>query len=234
MRRIGLAVLALSLVLVLIVAGEAQQPVKPARIAFISTTSSRDEPTTAAFLQGLRDLGYVEDQNIAIEWRWGRGTTERFADFAADVVRLKVDLIVAANGPAGHAAKRATKTIPTVIATMPEPIANGFVATLARPGRNVTGLSLQRPELQGKRMQLFTEVVPHVARAAILADTSDEHYQETVKAAEAAGRALGLRMRIHEVRSPSMLGAAFATMTKETTGAVSLVSGTMLHANRAQ
>jgi len=213
---------------------EAQQAAKAARIAFISTTASRDSPTTAAFLQGLHDLGYIEGRNIEIEWRWGRGTTERFAEFAADVVRLKVDVIVAANATAGHAAQRATKTIPIVIPTMPEPVGDGFVETLGRPGRNITGLSTQRPELQGKRMQLLKEVVSHLVRMAVLADTSDTNYQESVKEAEAAGRALGLRMRVHEVRSPSMVEPAFSIMTKEAIDAVSLIGGTILYANRAQ
>jgi ABC-type uncharacterized transport system substrate-binding protein len=213
---------------------EAQQPgARMARIAFISTTSSpEDSPTTAAFRQGLRDLGYIEGRNIAIEWRWGRGTTERFADFAAEVVRLGVDVIVAANSPAGQAAQNATKTIPIVIPAMADPI--GFVTALSRPGGNITGLTIQQPELQGKRMQLFKEVVPNLSRVAVLADTNDRNYHQAVKEAETAARTLGLHVRLHEVRDLSTMDGAFATMTKETTDGVSIVGGTMLYANRAR
>ncbi len=216
--------------------GEAQQAGKAPRIAFLTTTSPEDAPNPGVdgFRQGLRELGYIEGQTIAIEWRWGRGTTERFADFAAEVVRLKVDVIVAANAPAGHAAQRATKTIPIVIPTMPDAVANGWVATLARPGGNITGLSFQQPELEGKRLQLLKELVPHVFRVAVLADSNDPNYRQTMKEAEAAGGEWSPRVRIHEVKGPDGLGAAFATMAKETTSAVALVGGTMLYANRAQ
>jgi ABC-type uncharacterized transport system substrate-binding protein len=215
-------------------AAQGQQAAKLDRIAFISTTSPGDSPTTAAFRQGLRDLGYVEGLNIAIEWRWGRGMTERFPDFAAEVVRLKVDVIVAANAPAGHAAQRATKTIPIVIPTMADPVSDGFVTTLSRPGGNITGLSIQTPELQGKRMQLLKEVVPNVSRVALLTDTNDRNYHQTVSEAEAAAGTLGLHLRVHEVSSPSALNGAFATMSKEAAGAVSIAGGTMFYANRAQ
>ncbi len=236
MRRIGLAVIATLNMFLAPTTVEGQQTARVPRIAFLTTTSPEDAPNPGVdgFRQGLRELGYIEGQTIALEWRWGRGTTERFADFAADVVRLKVDVIVAANAPAGHAAQRATKTIPIVIPTMPDAVGNGFVASLARPGGNITGLSFLQPELEGKRLQLLKELVPHVSRVAVLADINDTNYRQTMKEAETAGRELGLRVRIHEVKGPSGFEAAFVTMTKETTGAVALVGGTMLYANRAR
>src|SRR5881296_220340 len=150
MRRIGLAVLLTVGVILAPIAVEAQQPGKIPRIAFITTTSPGGSPPIDAFRGGLRDLGYIEGQNLLIEWRWGRGTTERFTEFATEVVGLKVDVIVAANSPAGYAAKKATTTIPVVIPTMADPVGDGFVTTVARPGGNITGFAFQLPELQGK------------------------------------------------------------------------------------
>src|SRR4029450_9293708 len=132
-----------------LVAG-AQVARKSARVAFITTTSPENSTSAAAFRQRLAELGYVEGQNIVLEWRGGGGKTDRFPAFAAEVVRLPVDVIVAANTPAGVAAKKATQTIPIVIATMVDPVGDGVVATIARPGGNITGLTLQTPELTAK------------------------------------------------------------------------------------
>jgi putative tryptophan/tyrosine transport system substrate-binding protein len=166
-------------------AAEAQRAGNVPRIAFLTTTSPENSPTTEAFRRGLRDLGYVEGQNITVEWRWGRGTTERFPEFAADVVRLKVDVIVAANSPAGYAAQRATRTIPIVIPTMADPVSDGFVASIARPGGNITGLTFQSPELQGKRLQLLKEALPPVSRVALLMDVNDRNYLSFAKTSSA-------------------------------------------------
>jgi putative tryptophan/tyrosine transport system substrate-binding protein len=184
MRLIGLAVV-LAVGLILAPAADEAQPGKMPRIAFLSTTSPESSPAPDFFLQGLRDLGYVEGQNITVEWRWGRGTTERFPEFAADVVRLKVDVIVAANSPAGYAAQRATRTIPIVIPTMADPVSDGFVASIARPGGNITGLTFQSPELQGKRLQLLKEALPPVSRVALLMDVNDRNYLSFAKTSSA-------------------------------------------------
>ena len=149
-------------------AAEAQPASRIPRIAFLSTTSPGTSPTTDAFLQGLRELGYVEGQNITVEWRWGRGTTEHFPEFASDVVGLGVDLIVAANNPAGYAAQRVTHTIPIVISTMIDPVAVGFVASLARPGGNITGLTFHSPGFEGKRLQRLTEAPAPIHQMALL------------------------------------------------------------------
>jgi ABC-type uncharacterized transport system substrate-binding protein len=141
-------------------ASGAQPGRKPPRIAFITTTSPENSTSADAFRQRLSDLGYVEGQNIVIEWRWGRGKTKRFLEFADEVVRIPVDIIVAANTPAGLAVKRATRTIPIVIATMVDPVGDGFVASLARPGGNITGLTLTTPEMTAKRLQLLKEAIP--------------------------------------------------------------------------
>jgi len=233
MRLIALAViLAVSVTLAPLAA--AQPAGKVARIAFLSTTSSPDSPTTAAFRQGLQELGYVEGQNIIIEWRWGGGRTEQFPAFASEVVRLNVDVIVAANDAAGRAAQQATKRIPIVIAVIGDPVGSGFVKTLARPGGNITGLSMQAPDLAAKRLQLLKEAVPHVSRVALLADTNDLGYRQATTEVEAAARTLGMQLRPHAVSSRHELNGVFATMVKEGAGAVFQVGGTMFYANRAE
>jgi ABC-type uncharacterized transport system substrate-binding protein len=213
-------------------AAEAQQAGKIARIAFISTTASLESPTTSAFRQGLQELGYVEGQNILIEWRWGGGTTERLPTFAAEVIGLNVDVIVAANDTVGRAAQRLTKTVPIVIAIMSDPVGSGLVATLARPGGNITGLSSQAPDFIGRRLQLLKETISSVARVALLVDTNDQGYRQSVREAEVAARTLGLQLRSREVSSPGALNEAFAAMKTEAAGAVVMVGGTMFYANR--
>jgi putative ABC transport system substrate-binding protein len=182
----------------------------------------------------LGDLGYVEGQNIVIEWRWGRGKTDRFPEFAAEVARIPVDIIVAANTPAGVAAKRATQSIPIVIATMVDPVGDGFVATLARPGGNITGLTLTTPELTAKRLQLLKEAISTLSRVAYLADRNAGGYRQTRLAAETAARSLGVQLQVHEVSGPGDLSAAFANMSRQGAHATLVPSGTMLYANRSQ
>jgi ABC-type uncharacterized transport system substrate-binding protein len=212
-----------------------QQAGRMPRIAFLTTTSPGGSPTTDAFRQGLRELGYVEGQNIAIEWRWGRGSIERFQDFAAEVVGLNVDVIVAANDVAGRAAQRATKTIPIVIAIIGDPVGGGFVASLARPGGNVTGFASSGPDVAAKRLQLFREAFPHVSRIGLLVDVSDLSHAPALLEIEAAAPALGLQLRPRiDVSAPAGLADAFATMNKERVMAVFAVGGTMLYANRAR
>ena len=173
-------------------AAEGQQAAKIPRIAFLSSTSPENSPTTDAFRQGLRDLGYVEGRNIVVEYRWGRGRTDRFADFAAEVIRANVDIIVAANTPADQAALQATRTIPIVIVVIDDPLDRGFVATLARPGANVTGMSSQAPDIVAKRLQLLKETIPGAARIGLLVDTTNEGHRRYVKEAERASRGLGM------------------------------------------
>jgi len=214
---------------------EGQPAGKVPRIAVLTTTSPPGSPATDAFVQGLRDLGYVEGRNITIEWRWGRGTTERFPEFAADVVRLNVDAILASNAAAGQAARQATKTIPIVIPTMADPVTDGFVASLARPGGNITGLTFQSPELQGKRLQLLKETLPNVSRIALLVDSNERQYRSVAKDAESAAAVLGIRPQpLVEVREPNNFPAAFSAITKEGARAVLVVGGTMLFVNRAR
>ncbi len=227
-------VLSLALLAAAPLATEAQQTGKVPRIAFLTTSSPENSnPPIDAFRRALRDLGYVEGQNLAVEWRWGRGTTERFPEFAADVVRLNVDVIVAANTAAGQAAQRATKTIPIVIPTMANPVADGFVSSLARPGGNITGLSFQSPDLQGKRLQVFKEALPSTSRVALLMDSNETKYRQVAREAESVARAIGVRPQpLVEVQSPNDLPEAFSRITRERADAVLIVGGTMLYVNR--
>jgi putative ABC transport system substrate-binding protein len=209
--------------------------VRVPRIAFLTTTMPGSSPTTDGFRQGLRDLGYVEGQNIVIEWRWGRGSTERFPQFAAEAVKLNVDVIVAANDAAGRAAQRATSTIPIVVAIIGDPVGGGFAAGLAKPGGNVTGLTVSGPEVAAKRLQIFREAFPRLSRVGLLVDTTDLGHPLSVREIETASQVLGMRIgpRV-DVRDPESLGGAFATIIKERTAAVFVVGGTMLYANRAR
>ena len=216
-------------------AAEAQPAGKGWRIAYLTTTSPGGSPTTDAFLHGLQDLGYVEGHNVTIEWRWGRGSTERFPEFAAEMVRLKVDVIVAANDVAGRAAQRATKTIPIVIVLIGDPVGGGFAATLSRPGNNVTGLTSQGSAVVAKRLQVFKEAFPHLSRIALLVDVADLSHGPSVREIEAASRVLGVQLRPRvDISSPGALAGAFATMTKEGSTAVFVIGGTTLYANRRQ
>jgi putative ABC transport system substrate-binding protein len=216
-------------------AAEAQPAGKMPRIAYLTTTAPGGSPTTDAFRSGLKDLGYVEGQNITIEWRWGRGSTERFPDFAAEVVSLKVDVIVAANDIAGRAAQQASKTIPIVIVIIGDPVGGGFAATLSRPGRNVTGLTTQGTDVAAKRLEFFKEAFPQLSRMALLVDVADLSHGPSLRETEAAGRILGLQLQPRvDVSNPATLASAFATVTKGGSTAVFAIGGTTLYANRRQ
>src|SRR6266705_2114851 len=152
---------------------EAQQPKKVPLIGFLGATSpSTISDRVEAFRQGLRELGYVEGKNIVIEYRWAEGKTERLPDLAAELVRLKVDIIVTAGAAVTRPAKEATSTIPIVMSFDNDPVGSGFVASLARPGGNITGLSTLAPELSGKQLELLKETVPKLSRVAVLGSSN--------------------------------------------------------------
>ena len=146
---------------------EAQQPTKVPRIGYLSSSSGAESARSEAFRQGLRELGYVVGKNIVIEWRYPEGKPDRARMLATELVRLKVDVIVTTGSGATRAAKEATSTIPIIMAQDPDPVGNGFVASLARPGGNITGLSNLGPELTGKRLELLKEVIPELTRVAV-------------------------------------------------------------------
>ena len=160
---------------------EAQQPKKVPRIGFLGANFPSTNPARyEAFRQGLRELGYVEGKNIVIEWRWAEGKTERLPDLAAELVRLKVDVIVTAGPAVTRIAKEATTSIPIVMPQGGDPVGSGFVASLARPGGNITGLSSLSPELSGKRLELLKEIVPKLSRVAVLGTSTQPGYAQSL------------------------------------------------------
>ncbi len=193
---------------------QAQQKVR--RIGLLlSTTPSAASHVTAAFSEALRELGHVEGKNVTLEYRWAEGRAERFPELAADLVRLKVDVIVTSSSPAADSARKATSTIPIVMVAVADPVASGLVASFARPGGNVTGLSSQlTPEIRAKQLQLLKEAVPKVSRVAVLRNAAVAT-PSTWEEYEAAGRAVGVRLQSLEVRGPGELEKAFAGVSRE-------------------
>ncbi len=213
---------------------DAQPPAKVHRIGWLGGASA---PTAVhlveAFRQGLRELGYVEGKNIVIEYRWAEGRYERFPDLAADLVRLKVDVIFAVNMPAVLAAKDATKTIPLVTAAAVDPVESGLVASLARPGGNITGLTFTAgPEIVGKQLELLKEAVPTVSRVAVLWNPTKKVRQLELREAEVAARSLRLQLQLLEVRGPDEFESAFSAMTRGRAGALLVLTDPMFFFNR--
>jgi len=207
-------------------AAEAQQADKVPRIGYLSPNLAAAPHLREAFLQGLRDLGYVEGRNIVIEYRDAEGKFERLPALAAELVALKVDVIVAPNTVAALPAKQATKIIPIVFAVSDDPVTSGLVTSLARPGGNVTGGSLLAPELVGKCLELLTQAVPGVTRVAVLwqpGSLGERTEKDILKAAEIAARALGVRPQFVEARGPADFDRAFPDMTKARAGALTIL-----------
>ncbi|HWN16810.1 MAG TPA: ABC transporter substrate-binding protein, partial [Candidatus Dormibacteraeota bacterium] len=207
---------------------------KVPRIGFLSPTSPSDAGRLAAFREGLRELGYMEGQNIAIESRWAEGNYDRLPGLAAELVRLKVDVIVTYGTPASQAAKRATGTIPIVMVGAIDPVASGLVTIVARPGGNLTGLSLMAPELVGKQLEILKDVVPKISRVALLGNPANPGNAPQVRHAQDAARALGLRLQPLEARGPTDIDSAFAVMTSEQAGAVIVLVDAMLLDHRTR
>jgi putative ABC transport system substrate-binding protein len=209
---------------------EAQQLVKVPRIGVLDASPGFEN----AFIDGLRRFGYVEGNTITIEWRRAHARAERFPDLATELVRLGVDVIVAANNPAVAAAQKATKTIPIVMVLVTDPVRLGFVASLARPAGNITGLTIQAPELAGKRLQFLKEAVPNLTRVAVLWDPTEPGRRELVKETELAAPELGLHLQAFDVRSPNEISSIFTAMTRDGVGAVLVYGSSMLYAHRAK
>jgi putative ABC transport system substrate-binding protein len=217
-------------------AAEAQQAAKIARIGWLTTNLAAAPHVGGTLLQGLRDLGYVEGRNLVIELRDAEGKYDRRPALAAELVALKVDVIVVGGTPDALAAKQATKTIPIVFATAGDPVGSGLVTSLARPGGNVTGLSVLAPELVGKCLELLTQAVPGVSRVAALwqpGAQSERTEQDVLKEADVAARALGVRLQLVESRGPEDFDRAFSDMTRARAGALTVLpTGNMFFSER--
>jgi putative tryptophan/tyrosine transport system substrate-binding protein len=229
MRLIGLAVvLALDLTLAPLI--EAQQVAKVAQLGYLGTDRAAIPHLREAFRQGLRDLGYVEGRNLVIEYRYSEGKFEQLPALAAELVALKVDVIVASSTPAALAAKQATRTLPIVFAAAGDPVASGLVTSLARPGGDVTGSAVIAPELVGKCLELLKQAVPGASHVAVLWHPGG-HGERTEKniltGAEVAGRALGVRLQFVEARGPADFDGAFSEMTRARAGTLTVLPSIM-------
>ena len=234
MKRKITVVAPFAMLFALCLSAEAQQPKKVPRIGFL-VASSRSFFSVRAegFRQGLRNLGYIEGKNIVIEYRYAEGNQGRLPDLAAELVSLKVDVIVA-SGAGGLAAKNATQTIPIVFAAVQDPVASGLVDSLAMPGGNVTGLSMLAPELSGKRLELLKEVVPRITRVAFLWGSSSPGALVTKKETQAAGKALGLQLQSLEVRDSKDFDTVFETATRDRAQALLTSPSSFINTHQAR
>jgi putative ABC transport system substrate-binding protein len=205
---------------------DAQQQEKVPRIGFLGSLSgSSDDGRVEAFLQGLRELGYVEGKNIIIEYRYADGKPERLPGLAAELVRLKIDILVARGAPAAHAAKNATSTIPIVIGNAADPVGTGLVVSLARPGGNITGLSDFNSGVITRRLELLKELLPTVSRIATFWNPANPTNQPQLKDVQAVAPALGITLLSLEIRGVDDIERAFTTMKKEGSGALFVLGG---------
>ena len=204
-----------SLLLPLSVPAQAQQPKKVPRIGYLGAASPNTSSSYEAFRQGLRELGYVEGKNLIIEYRWAERELDRLPDLAAELVRLKVDVIVTGSTPAALAAKGASKTIPVVFSSVSDPVGSGLVASLSRPGGNITGLSNFTAELTGKRLELLKEALPKVSRVAVFWNAANPAFAHLMKETQVAAHALGVQLQSVEIRSINDFDSAFSAITKE-------------------
>ena len=233
--RKKITVLALCAALVaLCVSAEAQQAKKIWRIGFLSSVSAKPSAHLwDAFLQGLRDVGYVEEQNVLIETRWAEGKPNLLPQLAADLVRLNVDLIVSTGGTVtAFAAKNATSSIPIVFTVGGDLVKLGLVASLARPSGNLTGLSLLTTELNVKRLELLRETFPKIRLVGVMGNPNNPNYVIQLDEVQAAAKALGLQIEILQARSSSDIDSVFSTISKKNVRAMLVLSDPMLNANR--
>jgi putative tryptophan/tyrosine transport system substrate-binding protein len=213
-----------AMLLLLSFPAEAQQPKKIPRIGYLTRIGSAP---SKAFLQGLRDLGYIEGKNILIEFRTTEGKSERLPELAAELIRMKVEVIVADTALEVTVAKNATATIPIVMRGVADPIALGLVASLAHPGGNITGIATLAPELSGKRLELLKEVIPKLSHVAFLT-TPGKVWRTSIKETEVVAQALGLQLQVLQIREADELEGAFDVATKQRAGALLQAQATSL------
>jgi putative ABC transport system substrate-binding protein len=214
---------------------EAQQPKKIPRIGYLSGSSpSAIAARIELFRQGLRELGYMEGKNILIEWRFAEGKLDRLPELSAELVRVKVDIIVSAGPQVTRPAKEATSTIPIVMAFDNDPVGNGFVASLARSGGNITGLSNLAPELSGKQLELLKEIVPRLSRVAVLGNSTEPGYAQVSKEMELAASALGVKLQYLDIMGTKDIETAFRAAGKGRAEAVLVLASPVFTVHRTQ
>jgi putative tryptophan/tyrosine transport system substrate-binding protein len=232
---LGLGFDLFALLLVFCASAGAQQPAKITRIGYLDGPArSSVAARTNAFRQGMRDLGYVEGKNISFEYRFAEGRIDRLPALAAELVRLKVEVIVTGGAAVTRAAKDATVTIPIVMAQDPDPVGNGFVASLARPGGNITGLSSLTADLSGKGLELLKEILPKLGRVAVIGTSTNAATAQQLKETEAAARALAVQLQFHDVRERNDLQAAFRAAIKAHADALFPLGSPVLMSYRRQ
>ena len=236
LKKVGWSsILVAALVLFFGVAAEAQQTAKVPRIGFLSSLSpSSITARTESFRQGLHELGYMEGKNIVIEWRYAEGNADRLKELAAELVRLKVDVIVTGGPAVNRPAKEATATIPIVLAFDNDPVGNGFAASLARPGGNITGLSTHYPEISGKQLELLKEIVPKLSRVAVLGNSTVPGNEQALRETELAAGAFGVKLQYLDVQNPKEIELAFRAASKGRAEAVLVLGSQVVTSNAKQ
>ena len=236
MKKAAVPLILLTVVLLAVsVIAEAQQPKKVPRIGFLGASSASVlAARIEAFRQGLRDLGYVEGKNIVIEWRSAEGKLDRLPALAAELVRLKVDVIVTTGPAPTRPAKEATSTIPIVMAFDNDPVGNGFVASLARPGGNITGLSTHAPEISGKQLEVLKEIVPRLSRVAVLGSSTTPGNAQSLKETELAAGAFGVKVQYLDVRDPKDIDTAFRATGKGRADAILVLTSPVFNPYRTE
>jgi putative ABC transport system substrate-binding protein len=234
-RKVFVFVCLLSTVLLPTAFIEAQQPKKVPQVGVLLALShSAISDRIQAFREGLRDLGYTEGKAISVEYRYADGKFERLPDLATELVRLKVDVIVTGGPTATRPAKKATATIPIVMAQDTDPVGNGFVTSLARPGGNITGLSNYHPDLSGKQLELLKEIVPRLTRVAVLGNSKEPGNAQSLKETKLAETALKLELQYLDVRDPQDIETAFHAAIKERADALLVLSSPIATSHRIQ
>ena len=234
-RKSGFCVALAAMLLALCSPATAQQPGKVPRIAYLGPGYGQSNARTDAFREGLRELGYVEGKNILIEYRYAEGKSDRLPDLATELVRLKVNVIVAPTTPAALAAKKATRTIPIVFTAAADPVGSGLVTSLAHPAGNVTGLSLVPGlEMSSKQLELLKEAVAKLTHVAVLSDPGNQPTAGFVKEAARAARSLALRLDVVEARDANEIDSAFSAIEKKRAGALLVIASPILNVNRSQ
>jgi len=228
-------ILAAAELVAMAVVAEAQQSTKIPLIGYLEGgPQSAHTVRIKAFQQGLRELGYEEGKNIAIEWRFADSKVERLPGLAAELLRLKVALIVTGGGTPTRAAKEATSTVPIVMAQHNDPVGSGVVASLSHPGGNITGLSTLTPELSGKRLEILREVVPKLSRVAVFGNTTNRVYAEVMREIESAANAFGIKLQFVDVQDAKDVEIGFRAATKASAQAILTTPSVVLVAERAQ
>jgi len=213
----------------------AQQPTKISRIGRLAIASqSAESARIEAFRNGMRDLGYVEGKNIVVEWRFADGKLDRLPAQAAELVRLKLEIIVSAGSTPTRAARAATSTIPIVMCNDNDPVGDGFVASLARPGKNISGLSNFAPELSGKRLEILREVLPKLSRVAVIGTSTNPAYAQVIKEVELAAKALGVKLQNLDVLDSKDIETAFRAASKGRADGVLVLTSATLVPQRVQ